>query len=96
MSLQSHHYAVFRVGVTATSIEGYATIEVFVKTKYEKILLPIKIQVAKGSIKVDPGSLVFTNCFPVRYVLIVTMFLKNQFALQHCFIYLNCEIIFHN
>ncbi|KAF4522088.1 hypothetical protein B566_EDAN004073 [Ephemera danica] len=63
-TLKPRHYAVFRVNVVAGLEEGYSTLDVYVKTPFERHIIPLKIHVAKGNIKLEPEIIIFDNCFP--------------------------------
>jgi hypothetical protein len=55
--------------------EGYSTLDVYVKTPFEKHIIPLKIHVAKGNIKMEPEVVIFDNCFPVSIYTITFLLL---------------------
>lgn len=64
--LQPGHYAVFRVFVIAPGKEEVLNAEVFVKTKFERVVVPAKMRVAHGRLEIIPEPLVLDDCFPVN------------------------------
>ncbi|KAJ4441386.1 hypothetical protein ANN_11241 [Periplaneta americana] len=64
--LMPGHYAVFRVFVEAPKTEGAILAEVFVKTQFERVVIPARMTVAHGNLEVLPESLVLDDCFPIR------------------------------
>ena len=64
------YYAVFRVFVQASKTEGTLRAEVFVKTQFERVVIPTKMTVAHGKLETIPESLILDNCFPVSTGLI--------------------------
>ncbi|XP_069697669.1 transmembrane protein 131 isoform X2 [Periplaneta americana] len=62
--LMPGHYAVFRVFVEAPKTEGAILAEVFVKTQFERVVIPARMTVAHGNLEVLPESLVLDDCFP--------------------------------
>lgn len=63
--LMPGHYAVFRVFVEAPKTEGTVSAEVFIKTQFERVVIPTVMTVAHGNLEMVPESLVLDDCFPV-------------------------------
>lgn len=62
--LEPNWCALLKVTVTAPDQEGELFGNVFVKTVYENIKLPVKMRVAHGRLEVLPDPLILDNCFP--------------------------------
>jgi hypothetical protein len=62
------HYAVFRVIVEAPNTEGTVSAEVFIKTQFERVVIPAVMTVAHGNLEIVPESLVLDDCFPVSII----------------------------
>ncbi|PNF21398.1 hypothetical protein B7P43_G15334 [Cryptotermes secundus] len=60
-------YAVFRVFVEAPKTEGTVLAEVFIKTQFERLVIPTVMTVAHGDLELVPESLVIDDCFPGKF-----------------------------
>ncbi|KAK7872556.1 hypothetical protein R5R35_013787 [Gryllus longicercus] len=62
--LEPNWYAVLKVMVTAPDIEEELNGDVYIKTRYETIRIPVRMRVAHGRLEVLPDPLILDNCFP--------------------------------
>jgi hypothetical protein len=63
------YYAVFRVFVKTPKTEGDIIAEVFIKTQFERVVIPARMTVSHGNLEIVPESLVLDDCFPVSTVI---------------------------
>ncbi|XP_059479964.1 transmembrane protein 131 isoform X2 [Neocloeon triangulifer] len=64
--IQSKGFAVFKCQILTGYEEGYFSGELVVKTKFETMLLPFRLKVSKGQLRLDPSEILFDDAFPGR------------------------------
>lgn len=63
-SVKSGSLAVFKIKVKTPFVEEDTMVgDVFIKTTYERLIIPVYMRVSHGKLSVN--KLAFTDCFPV-------------------------------
>ncbi|CAH1159345.1 unnamed protein product [Phaedon cochleariae] len=64
--LKSNQYAVLKVTVTTSHVEGQVWGEIYIETQFENLKVPVHFKIAPGRLDVSSDKLVFDHCFPAK------------------------------
>ncbi|KAJ8933374.1 hypothetical protein NQ318_018443 [Aromia moschata] len=65
-NLKSNHYAIIKVLVTTSHIEGQVWGDIYIETQFENLSIPVHFKIAPGKLEIGPDRLVFDQCFPAK------------------------------
>ncbi|KAJ8955300.1 hypothetical protein NQ314_006913 [Rhamnusium bicolor] len=65
-NLKSNHYAIMKVVVTTSHVEGQVWGDIYIETQFENLNLPVHFKIASGKLEIGPDRLVFDQCFPAK------------------------------
>ncbi|XP_050511881.1 transmembrane protein 131 isoform X1 [Diabrotica virgifera virgifera] len=63
-NLKAGHYAIIKVTITTTQVEGQVWGDIYVETQFENLKIPVHFKIAPGKLEIGAEKLVFDQCFP--------------------------------
>lgn len=63
-TLKASHYAVIKVTIMTTQVEGQVWGDIYVETQFENLKIPVHFKIAHGNLEIGPDKLIFDQCFP--------------------------------
>ncbi|XP_023015828.2 transmembrane protein 131 isoform X1 [Leptinotarsa decemlineata] len=65
-NLKAKHYAIIKVVVTTSHVEGQVWGDLYVETQFENLKVPVHFKIAPGRLDISSDKLIFDQCFPAK------------------------------
>ncbi|KAG5882529.1 hypothetical protein JTB14_038140 [Gonioctena quinquepunctata] len=65
-NLKPNHYAIIKVLVSTSHVEGQVWGDLYVETQFENLKVPVHFKIAPGRLDISSDKLIFDQCFPAK------------------------------